>query len=168
MSLTSELLNASSTGDLKGAQKLLAQGVDPNCKSWRADSPLHLAVFEGYYELACLLLEKGADANAKGEGEETALHLAAYQGDLPMVKILLSKGAIPNAQNKNGWTPIQCALREAKQEVFKYLLPKTALGHLKTLKNDLLFGPLVRKEIRTRTRDSVARKIFNSCLELPS
>ena len=65
--------------------------VDPLRSSRDRETPLHLAISQGFAESASLLLENGADPNAKNGRGEMPLHLAC-QGKCPsLISLLLDK-----------------------------------------------------------------------------
>ena len=99
-------------------------------------TPLHLAAFQGYLEIATLLLAAGANLEARDISERTPLHLAARSRCTPRhlaaqsgcgsfhiaawssittTKLLLSHGADIAARDEQGHTPLHQARRNAAE-----------------------------------------------------
>lgn len=85
------------------AHLLLASGADVNDPGWKEATPLHMAVQNGYDEVANVLLEAGADPNARTDLGFTPLHFARSS---QVVQLLLSFGANMHAQALSGAKPI--------------------------------------------------------------
>jgi ankyrin repeat protein len=75
----SALVEASSKGDLKAAQALIAKGTPVNGRDIYGQSALMEASWNGKTEIVKLLLEKGANPNIKKADGETPLSLANAQ-----------------------------------------------------------------------------------------
>lgn len=103
------LHQAAKKGDLKAAQKLLAQGADVNEHDPLGDTPLILASGQGPIALVKALLSKGADVNGNNCGA-TALHQAARFNNAPIVRLLLAHGADINARGWYQMTPLYEAI----------------------------------------------------------
>jgi len=109
--LSRHLHKASSTGDLEITKQMLSKGAHA---SWRPDasadplrqSPLHMAVLGGHYDVALALVNAGANLEAADAHGNTPLHLASRQGMHDIAKVLLSRGAAVNARNMLQNTPL--------------------------------------------------------------
>lgn len=117
----------SKSGDENGqlrfeiSRRLLDKGADLTIQKkgltpWL--TPLSLAIYQGFPEIAVLLIERGADPNDPtgsrkydnhGDKNYTVLMQAAANGMSNVVKILLAKGADVNAHSENGWSPLLSA-----------------------------------------------------------
>ncbi|KAL6079726.1 Ankyrin repeat domain-containing protein 46 [Balamuthia mandrillaris] len=73
---------------------LSSLSFDPDCRSKRHRTPLHLAASRGNVELCDLLLRYGADVNAKIKNGRTPLIYAAANGNEDVVKRLLEENEI--------------------------------------------------------------------------
>ncbi len=80
--------------------------------------PLHLAVVQGYLEIAQILLDNGAKIDIKAEenaifmhpsNKVTPLHWAAYFCRKDMVSLLIENGAPINVLDATGATPLDSA-----------------------------------------------------------
>lgn len=81
-------------------------GADINAKTTNGNTPLILAVCEGFIHILDLLLMQNSleiDARTK-PNRETALIFATQHRQLEFVKKLLQKNANPNLQNLQGET----------------------------------------------------------------
>ena len=89
--------------DIACVEAFINGGALLDLRDDRYRTPLFLAVFRGYFEIAKLLLEHGADPN-KSEGlgnfvvtsNRMPLHVALEHGDDAMADLLISHGAIQN------------------------------------------------------------------------
>ena len=90
---------------------LLAHGAEPDLREGDGLTPLHRAVFRGFYDVAVLLLDGGADVNARSVQNEcedftlwdrTPLIQAAVNGHVDVVRLLLRRGAALDARDCNG------------------------------------------------------------------
>ena len=91
------------SGDLGRVRELIRRGADVNmpfCMQHesRKGVTLHLAIEEGFKDIALALLEEGADVQAKDTGGWTALHWACYKGLEDVVKALIDKGSRLNVR----------------------------------------------------------------------
>jgi uncharacterized protein len=87
-------------------------------------TPLHLAAFFGYPELANALLNRGApvDSRSTNAMKNTPLHAASAGGRLELVELLLKRGANPNATQEGGWTALHGAAQAGQREMVEALL----------------------------------------------
>ncbi len=135
-------------GDRDGAEKLVAEGAEPNIFDaaalgdasrlsalvasepagvfgWSADgfTALHFAAFMGGPETVRILLDAGADvlAIARNEMRVQPIHSAAANGSVESCRLLLEAGADPNARQQRDFTPMDEAV-QAKNEALIALL----------------------------------------------
>lgn len=87
-------------------------------------TPLHLAGFFGWPELANGLLDKGAkiDSRSTNSMENTPLHAAAAGGATPLVELLLKRGAQVNATQHGGWTALHAAAQAGNRAMVETLV----------------------------------------------
>ena len=55
-------------------------------------TPLHIAAYEGFFDIAFLLLEHGADVNLRDRNGWTSLHCAANRGFLDICEVMIEQG----------------------------------------------------------------------------
>ncbi len=126
---TDDLFAAVEKNDIEKVKYLIAINANVNAKdAYASMTPLMMAAYDGYTEIAKLLIEKGADVNTKGgvDMDMTALTYAASQDRAEMVKVLLDKGASVNVKTKYGWTPLFFAASRGKADIAKLLIDKGA------------------------------------------
>jgi V8-like Glu-specific endopeptidase len=99
---------------------LLKNGASPNTKRYNGTA-LHLALSNGYTDVAKLLIEKGAKLNEKDNYGNTPLHLAARSGRRDVVELLIRKGAYAGTKNDKGWTARKTAKKNGYKSLSKYL-----------------------------------------------
>jgi ankyrin repeat protein len=120
------LTTAIDRGRTDMAMLLLQLGADPAFrpkKSWKPESPIHLAALRGNPEVVRELAARGVDVNAvikphNGWAGRTPLMNAAKSGNLEVVRLLVKLGARVNARDECGHT----ALTWAKSEEVKTFL----------------------------------------------
>ena len=113
--------DAARTGSAFVTRYLLAQGIDPNKRNERQETPLHLASIHGLRNIAHLLLaNKTTDPSTKDFAGKTPLYCAAASGHFAIVKELVTAGVdidLPSTQTE---TPII----EAAQNNTHHPLPR--------------------------------------------
>jgi ankyrin repeat protein len=93
------------------AERLIADGADPNALMPEANSPLgHICVW-GNVPVAQVLLRHGADPNGNRYRRTVPLHVAAQNGYAELVRLLVDHGADVNLRENNGDTALHRALR---------------------------------------------------------
>ena len=118
------------SGDLKRVQELIRSGLDMSeaCRytlqfRCRGDTTvLHLAIEDGYTDIALALLGAGANVHAKDSNGWTALHWACLRGFEEVVQSLIDKGSRVNERDKSGRTPLVMADACGHIAISMYLL----------------------------------------------
>jgi ankyrin repeat protein len=87
-------------------------------------TPLHLAAFFGWPELANALLDRGANVDIRSSNsmKNTPLHAAAAGGGAPLVHLLLKRGAKPNTTQAGGWTALHAAAQSGNRAMAETLV----------------------------------------------
>ena len=104
------------------AEFLMANGADPNARSWDGDTPLHLAARIPTLEVLKALAAGGGDVDARNLWARTPLHEAALFGATESVGILAGLGANVNALDVDNRTPMHSAANQARVETVEALL----------------------------------------------
>ncbi|PRP86824.1 Protein F53A10.2, isoform a [Planoprotostelium fungivorum] len=104
--------------DLEGLEKHLRKekGTNVDVKDETGQTPLHIAAYDGHFNIAYLLLSRGADVNSRDQQQWTPLHCSTNQGHLKISSLLLSRGSDPNAVNINRATPFHYVVRSEYSE----------------------------------------------------
>jgi len=126
---TDDLFAAIEKNDIQKVRYLLSISTDVNAKDpYASMTPLMMAAYDGYTEIARLLIEKGADVNARGgvDMDMTPLIYAASQDRADMIKLLLDKGANVNVKTQYGWTPLFFAASRGRVDIATLLIDKGA------------------------------------------
>ncbi len=107
-------------GSLKVARLLIeSPRIKTESRNATDESPLMMASFKGYLDLAQRLIEKGADVNKPGW---TPLHYAATNGQVKLMDLLLEQHAFIDAESPNGTTPLMMAASYGAPEAVKLLI----------------------------------------------
>jgi ankyrin repeat protein len=87
-------------------------------------TPLHLAAFFGFPEIAVDLMAAGADVNARSTNvmRNTPLHAAVAGRSAAVSRALLEHGAEVNAPQEGGWTPLHGAAQSGNVELVQLLI----------------------------------------------
>ena len=107
------------------------------------ESPLHLATYFGYNEIAQLLLENGAHRDVTVEGVKP-LHFAVSNSDSETINLLLKKSSngwdfaedlMTNVDPKdqNGFTPLHRAIQSNRKDIVELLTAQGANIEMATL-----------------------------------
>lgn len=119
------VLDATRKANQVQLEKTLNSGANPNIQTKNGVTPLMLASYNGYLNIARILLHFGANPNlstslntdfnlgkllSNKNSKTTALMLAAYTGKLEMVLALIKGGADVNAQDSDGQTALIYAI----------------------------------------------------------
>lgn len=118
------LISAAQLGNdyTETARLLIDNGADLNCTDGDGFTALHIALENGYKNLAELLIYRGADLNKKTKlDHETPLHKAAKNGYIDIVRLLVEKKSRLEEKNISGLTALELAKEEGQNEVVVYL-----------------------------------------------
>ncbi len=114
---------AARKGNLKKVQALLQNNPQLVFNKDRGgDTPLILAAFGGYTDVAELLLADKADVNAKNNNGDSSLLLAVSGHYRAVVELLLANKANVDDANRNAMTPLQLAVYKGYGDLTKLLL----------------------------------------------
>jgi ankyrin repeat protein len=118
-----ELILASSTGDLSQLKQILSERKD-EISADDLGAALRMTVMFGYVPIVDELLARGADVNARDVVGNTALMLTAspYQNGDEIARHLLKAGALVNARDRNGRTALMEAAERGNTAVADVLL----------------------------------------------
>eukprot|EP00027_Filamoeba_sp_ATCC50430_P004823 CAMPEP_0168560428 /NCGR_PEP_ID=MMETSP0413-20121227/11055_1 /TAXON_ID=136452 /ORGANISM="Filamoeba nolandi, Strain NC-AS-23-1" /LENGTH=851 /DNA_ID=CAMNT_0008591729 /DNA_START=131 /DNA_END=2682 /DNA_ORIENTATION=- len=132
MMYTNPLHACAASGDIQGVDNLLKKGKckinDKAGESANYQTALHIAAYEGQFDMVYYLLSKGADVSERDVHGWTPLHCAAVNLHLKTCSLLLTRGADPNAVNLQSTTPLHYIIRgqysEELIEVFDLMIEK--------------------------------------------
>lgn len=126
---------------------LLDQGLDPNERNSKGQSPLTSAIRDNHLSMVDLLLTRGADPNMRGQDWPVCLavhnppilsrvlsslasprafkgvmEMAVVADQLESIKLLLAAGVSVEDRNGGVFSPLTTAIRENRREIVTYLL----------------------------------------------
>jgi ankyrin repeat protein len=113
--------------------------VDAHGFNNEAETPLDMAVADGFQAVVEVLLANKADVNAQERSGKTPLYLAAQRGDPEIVSLLLDQKSDVNLADGAGSTPLFAAVTAKHPEIVKSLI---AAGAQVNLKDDTGRTPL--------------------------
>jgi ankyrin repeat protein len=87
---------------------LFDEQLDPNSTNHTC-TPLHIAAYKNYHEIAKLLIKKNANTNIHNGRKRTPLHMAVSGQHNDMIDFLCFVGADTNIQDYKGKTPLHRA-----------------------------------------------------------
>ena len=119
------LYQAVVSGDFVLAERLIAEGHDPNLPDEYGQTPLHLAAARNNLPMAKLLIDEGANPNLPDKDGWTPLHLVDGP---PMAKLLIDEGANINTRSGPplGWTPLHSVVAQNNLPIAKLLIDEGA------------------------------------------
>jgi ankyrin repeat protein len=87
-------------------------------------TPLHLAAFFGFPDIAADLIAAGADLKARSTNalRNTPLHAAVAGNSVAVTRTLLEQGAEVNAPQESGWTALHSAAQNGNAELIQLLI----------------------------------------------
>jgi ankyrin repeat protein len=85
-------------------------GANFNARDINGETPISLALSEGYNELVPVLIKGNADVNVRNGKDFTLLHQAILKEDARTALFLLDNGADINAKTSESETPLQLAI----------------------------------------------------------
>lgn len=121
------LFKAVQQNDLAKVQEAAARGEDLNNKEGGKNTPLHIALVNGYDSVAEFLIEKGADVNEPNVVGAPPLLLAVGRGNDKIVQMLMAKGASPGFRDPDGRTLLHYSAAFNHTDVTQTLLTKGKL-----------------------------------------
>lgn len=157
-----DLIIACREGNLEGIRNALISGANINCRYGlveRWQTPLCVALGNGYFDAAELLLHSGASPDHLDRSGNAALHLMAKEGREEEIAFLIDKGATVDILNTNQRTPLIEAAANGHVDCLKRLLSAganifqedkgglTALAHGTPAARDFLNAYLDRKAL---------------------
>src|SRR3977135_1772404 len=89
LSPNAQLLAAARQDDLPAVTRLLDAGAAVNSRNRLGDTPLLIALKNGYKDVAQVALARGADVNLANLSKVTPLMAASFSGSADLVKVLL-------------------------------------------------------------------------------
>ena len=119
-----QMVIAVENGDLEEVKVRVAMGerVNSKDKGYGGNSPLHVAIEHGNYEIAEFLLNSGAKINSKNTEKQTPLMMLDDDATPELVNLLLRHRAKINLVDKQGNTALMIASEYAKPEVLQSLI----------------------------------------------
>jgi ankyrin repeat protein len=115
-----DLFTYARQGNVEGLRRIVS-GATVNARDERGHTPLIIAAYNGFAEMAELLLELGADPNLQNQAGDSALMGAAFRGHLAIVLMLLRFGANAELQNAKGLSALGIATLFGRTEVAYFL-----------------------------------------------
>ena len=128
-----EFVHALERGDLDGAARLVAWGVNVNAQRSDGKTLLILAAKASDVILVRNLVAAGADVNATTDNGGTALMFAAIGGDIETQKALIDAGADVNAVGGFDWTALLVASVKGHVPAVQQLLVRGADPNLRDI-----------------------------------
>lgn len=109
--LNSALIEAVESGNLEEVKGLIKKGDDVNTGYYEGRTPLMIASWNGYTNIAKVLINAGADIDVEDFTGDTALMWATEFNQITIVKLLIANGAdidenTVNMASENGHTEI--------------------------------------------------------------
>ena len=121
-SIDRSLFSASSVGDLKQMQALIAQGANVNVGLRGDGTPLIAAARNGDLEAVALLLGHGADPNQALRRDGSPLIVASANGHHAVIQRLIQAGAAIDAGVEQDGNPLIAAALRGRLETVEFLL----------------------------------------------
>ncbi|XP_062578831.1 serine/threonine-protein phosphatase 6 regulatory ankyrin repeat subunit B-like [Saccostrea cucullata] len=117
------LHSACKVGSVEIVSFLIEKGMDINILSNNGRSILHLAGFNGKFEVCEYLVENYPNLlDLRDKSSNTVLHDAAWGGNVQIVKLLIEKKMDINALQGDGETILHQCCRSGKMEMCEYLV----------------------------------------------
>lgn len=97
----------------------------------RGNTPLSIAVKQGFIRMVGLFLEKKLYINQLNESNKSALMVAAENDSYRIISLLIRNGVRVNQQTRQGWTALMYAVEQNNTRVVRKLLQGGAATDLK-------------------------------------
>jgi len=116
--------------DVRGVERLLERGFDPNSRDEKGQTALYLSQREGAFKVAEVLLANPQTRIdlVNGAGE-TALMMTALRGQAAWIERLIGRGARVDGATEGaspGWTPLHYACAGPEAQAVQVLLTRGA------------------------------------------
>ena len=103
-------------------QTLLKNGVDVNKMTNRGLTPLHIAAWEGKFEVVKIILSYDPNLEITTPDGESALTIATFTGHTEVIRLLLEAGANINHRTKAKKFALQYAAEGNREDVLRLLM----------------------------------------------
>lgn len=105
--LKTPLIQVIERGNIQMVQFLLNMGANPNTSTLIGGrTPIMIALFHGYIQIASLLVDKGASLTAIDVNNMTPIHYAVDSNNISSIKFCILQECNVNVQDNKGWTPL--------------------------------------------------------------
>jgi ankyrin repeat protein len=120
------IADLASMGSLAGVREALERGVDINQPDRDGCTALHLAVSEGYRDVAVLLIQHGADMGLRDSNGFSLLHWATFSNDPVLLDLAYVGGIGLDCVDNDSRTPLSWAISEDSAMAIDWLLERGA------------------------------------------
>ncbi|KAF0698510.1 Aste57867_10877 [Aphanomyces stellatus] len=128
--INTQLLHASSVGQVEHVRSLLAQGAEVNYADVDGMTGLLHAIQGGHNEVATTLINHGANVDVANKEGNTPLFFAIKHEQMQIALLLLQHGVNIDVADKSGNTPLLCAIKSGRFSTVNALLKHGANLHL--------------------------------------
>ena len=139
---------AGDMSDMEQIRSFISKDIDINAKTQDGTTPLHLAIREGYRDIAELLIENDADYRAVNKNGFTPLHISAKRGDCATAILLTDKGADVNAEGTWAITPLHLACWNEQKDMVELLIGKGADIDAQVLNGDTVLHSAAQRGLK--------------------
>lgn len=140
-------------------------GINLDDKNVIGETPIQIAVENGYVDLVKLLLKNDVDPVNKNDRGQTLLHRATRNSDLELMNLLLEHSDVLNTPDIDGITPLSLAILQVDMELVELLIDSGADVNTQVDEDHTFFElvvPIVLKELQTD--DGIAEEDEKSIL----
>ncbi|PRP77450.1 hypothetical protein PROFUN_14338 [Planoprotostelium fungivorum] len=160
------LLTYIKNGNIQEVKQLLGQCEPANfintCDPQRGYSPLHMAAFYGFEDIARLLLSfESIHINIRDNDNYTPLHLCCLYRRTNIARMLLAAGAVPNAASTEGYTPLHAAALTGDLPTLRLLLEGGANADSTDVQGFSALAFCVREGHEELVSELLGHKAFN-------
>jgi ankyrin repeat protein len=122
-------------GSIKIVDRLLAAGASAHAQFISTlETPLSVAVTNGWYSLVQLLLSSATDPNIRTGTGLAPIHIAAIKGNVDILSLLLKSEANPFIGDNDSWTALHHATNHGNSVIVSRLL--------ETSNHNMIFEPI--------------------------